>query len=136
MFRYHGCSFNISEGKMATARAVLFNSFKIPYVFTIESSTGLYHDPEQMKTLHFTEDLWIEAGSRIAQGIKDFFVENEEYEQMLKEKQNKRSENPEKNKSTSPTKNGMSEFKNDKFLMKYYEIIAKEEKNKKDNNKS
>lgn len=34
-FRYYSCSFLLSEHKKGTARAVMFERFKIPYVYTV-----------------------------------------------------------------------------------------------------
>lgn len=53
-FRYYSCSFHISETKRSTARAVAFSQLKVPYSFTVESSVGLFYNPQIMKTICFS----------------------------------------------------------------------------------
>lgn len=48
MFRYHSCSFKVSSGKEATARAVLIRDFAIPFTYTIEASNGFFYDQTKM----------------------------------------------------------------------------------------
>jgi len=36
----------------------MLNQMKIPYVYTIESSNGLFFDPVEQKTVHFTKNSW------------------------------------------------------------------------------
>jgi hypothetical protein len=36
----------------------MLNQHKIPFVYTVESSTGLYYSQAAMKTLPFTRDIW------------------------------------------------------------------------------
>lgn len=71
-FRYYSCNFAIPEDKRSTARAVMLSQFKIPYVYTVESSTGLFYHPEIMKTLPLNSDYWLETGRRICQGTSAF----------------------------------------------------------------
>ena len=43
-FRFYSCSFNITQEKKRTARAAMFEEFKIPYTYTVESSIGYFYD--------------------------------------------------------------------------------------------
>lgn len=89
-FRYHSCHFMISEEKKSTARAVMCQQFNIPFVYTVESSLGLFYHPESMKTLPFRRELWLDMGTNIFRGICTFISVLEEYEQLGKEKRAER----------------------------------------------
>lgn len=43
----------------------MFENFAIPFTYTIETSIGLYYDPEKMKTLPFDIGSWKKMGSSI-----------------------------------------------------------------------
>jgi hypothetical protein len=48
----------ISEAKRSAARAVALSQLRVPYAYTVESSVGLYYDPQLMKTFAFTIASW------------------------------------------------------------------------------
>ena len=50
----------------------MLEHFKIPFVYTIESSNGLYYDPKEMKTVAFSEEAWNEMGKAIAKALATF----------------------------------------------------------------
>ena len=54
VFRYYGCDYTIPSQKMSTARAVMLNELGIPYVYTVQTSVGVYYDYEQLKDMPFT----------------------------------------------------------------------------------
>jgi hypothetical protein len=64
----------ITEEKRTTGRAVMFNQFKIPFSYTVESSIGLYYQPQEMKTLPFNSQAWEEMGQQILKGLNEFLV--------------------------------------------------------------
>lgn len=66
MFRAEDCSYNIPRVKRNTARSILFNKYKIPYVYTVESSFGI-SDGRQIGS----NDL-MEVGRCIAQASLEF----------------------------------------------------------------
>ena len=52
----------------------MFNQFKIPFSYTVESSIGLYYQPQEMKTLPFNSQAWEEMGQQILKGLNEFLV--------------------------------------------------------------
>lgn len=71
-FRYYSCNFVIPEDKRSTARAVMLSQLKIPYVYTVESSIGLFYHTEMMKTLPLNSDYWYVMGLKICHGASTF----------------------------------------------------------------
>jgi hypothetical protein len=57
---------------MGTARAVMLHQLKVPYVYTVESSLGLYYSPILLKTLPFNITAWEEMGISLAKSIHTF----------------------------------------------------------------
>lgn len=80
------CSYNIPRVKRNTARSILFNKFKIPFCYTVESSFGIA-DGRQITS----SDL-IEVGKCIAESSTEFLqylnrkCEAEENSKVLVEK--------------------------------------------------
>ena len=85
-FRFYSCSFQISEVKRSAARAVALSQLRVPYAFTVESSVGLYYDPNVMKTFNFTLESWEDMGRNIALGLTQFIMGIEELEQISRER--------------------------------------------------
>jgi hypothetical protein len=68
-FRFYSCSFNISQRKKATARAVMLHQLKVPYSYTVESSIGLYYQPQVMRTVPFSLGEWGRMGEDVGVGV-------------------------------------------------------------------
>ena len=62
IFRYYSCSYDISNDKKTTARAVMLNDLLVPIFFTVESSLGYYHDYNLKKNVPFSKKKWEEIG--------------------------------------------------------------------------
>lgn len=58
VFRYYSCSYDIPYEKRSTARAVMLNELFIPFVYTVETSLGFYHDYNLHKDMFFTMKKW------------------------------------------------------------------------------
>lgn len=71
-FRYYSCNFFIPEDKKSTARAIMLEQFKVPFVYTVESSIGLYYCPQTMRTLPLQTQHWHQMGSTISKGLAAF----------------------------------------------------------------
>lgn len=78
-FRFHSCSFGIDEEKKQTARAIMFEHFKINFTYTIETSIGFFYDCENLRTVNFSHEEWKKMGVSIADGLFKFIVGFEEY---------------------------------------------------------
>lgn len=41
----------------------------VPFTFTLESSIGLFHDPEKLKTVKFEKEKWKKMGEDVCKGM-------------------------------------------------------------------
>jgi hypothetical protein len=73
----------VAESKRSTARAVLFEQYKVPYVFTIESSVGLYLDMATLRTEVYNAVEWEKMGRDLSRGVYEFDNAIREYDETL-----------------------------------------------------
>jgi hypothetical protein len=64
----------------------MFESFKIPFTYTVESSIGFYYDSSQFKTFLFNTESYIQMGASICEGTSIFIAALSEYENLLLER--------------------------------------------------
>lgn len=83
MFRFYSCVFRIAESKKETARAVMLSKYRIPYVFTIESSNGCYYDSETKSKVDFNKSKWEEMGSLFGVSLTEYILMVDEYEEFI-----------------------------------------------------
>lgn len=69
MFRYYSCVWKIPEDKKSTGRAVLFEELMIPYVYTVESSIGIYYDANTLTSHEFSTSRWEEMGRKFGESL-------------------------------------------------------------------
>lgn len=85
-FRYHSCVFRVASGKQSTARAVLIRTFGVAFTYTVEASNGLYHCPEKLKDVAFTQMHWIEMGAKIFDALESYYKMLLEFEEIKLQK--------------------------------------------------
>jgi hypothetical protein len=68
----------------------MFELFKIPFTYTVESSIGLYYDSTLFKTFPFTKESYLKMGASICEGTAIFVTALIEYENYLMERRRER----------------------------------------------
>ena len=68
MIRFEDCTFNFEESKLKTARIQLNLKYRIPNIFTFESSFSGYFGRNKEK-IHFTETHYKSLGTILGKGI-------------------------------------------------------------------
>jgi hypothetical protein len=58
----------------------MLNECLIPFVYTVESSLGFYHDYNLHKDMVFTRKKWEELGESVVLALKEYYEGIEQYE--------------------------------------------------------
>ena len=51
----------------------MISDFDIPFVYTIEASTGFYRDYAAQKDCAFSDKIWKKTGTHIVLALKEFY---------------------------------------------------------------
>ena len=57
----------------------MLNELAVPYVFTVETSLGFYHDYNIHKDMIFRKEKWEELGQCVVLAVKEYFEGLEQY---------------------------------------------------------
>lgn len=61
----------------------MLNELYVPFVYTIETSLGFYHDYVEHKDIPFSLSKWEENGEVVVLALKEYYEELEQYDLFL-----------------------------------------------------
>ncbi|CAG9331274.1 unnamed protein product [Blepharisma stoltei] len=88
MFRYFSCKFKNDWSKRKAARLVIWKELKLPFVYTIETSSYGFLDSER-NTIPFSEELLFSLGRKFSESLLEYIVIRNKF---IKEKEAKKNE--------------------------------------------
>ncbi|CAG9328864.1 unnamed protein product [Blepharisma stoltei] len=94
MFRYFSCKFQNDWSKRKSARLAIWKELKLPFVYTIETSSYGYLDNER-NTVPFNEELLNTLGRNFCEALLEYIIIRNRF---IKEKETKKTERLKKKK--------------------------------------